>query len=285
MRSPFAPIALLLSAMLSIQLGVALAKSLFPAFGPEGTTLVRLWLAALVLLVVSRPWRQRLGRRELTAVLAYGAALGAMNFLFYQAIHRIPVGLAVAIEFTGPLAVAVLGSRRRTDFAWVALALLGILLILPLAPASGTVDLLGAAFALGAGVCWAFYIVTGKTLGARLPGGSAASLGMLVAALVVLPFGLGHAGARLWSPALWPAALGMAILSSALPYSLEMFALRRLPARTFGILMSLEPAVAALGGFVFLHESLTVVQWLAIGLVIAASVGTSMTTPARAGDG
>lgn len=280
MRNLAAPIGLLLVAMFSIQFGASLAKTLFPAFGPEGTSLARLTLASLVLLAVWRPWRQRLGSREVRAVIAYGVALGGMNFLFYLAIARIPLGLAVAIEFTGPLTVAVLGSRRRTDFLWIVLALLGILLVLPIAPTSGAVDPLGVLLAFGAGAFWGLYIVAGKRLGARLPGGTAASLGMLVAALVVLPFGLSQAGARLWKPALWPAALAMAVLSSALPYSLEMFALKRLPAKTFGVLMSLEPAVGALSGFLFLHESMTMVQWLAIGLVIAASIGTAMTSHA-----
>ena len=273
-----APVGLLLVAMFSIQFGASLAKSLFPTFGPEGTSVARLSLAALVLLAVWRPWRQRLGRRDVAAVVAYGAALGGMNYAFYLAIARIPLGLAVAIEFTGPLAVAVLASRRRADFLWIVLAALGILLVLPISPASGALDLRGVLLALGAGACWGLYIVAGKKLGARLPGGVAASLGMLVAALVVLPLVLVQSGARLWNPSAWPVALGMAMLSSAVPYSLEMFALKRIPARTFGVLMSLEPAIGALSGFLFLHESLTPLQWLAIGLVIAASAGTAMTS-------
>lgn len=266
--------------MFSIQFGASLAKSLFPVLGAAGTSLARLTLAALVLLPVWRPWRQRLGRREAIAVAAYGTVLGGMNYVFYQAIARIPLGLAVAIEFTGPLAVAVLGSRRRIDFVWIVLAVLGILLVLPLTKQSGSIDPIGVLLALVAGGFWALYIVTGKRLGAHLPGGTAASLGMVVAALVVLPVGLAQAGTRLWHPSLLPSALGMAILSSALPYSLEMFALRRLPTKTFGVLMSLEPAFGALSGALLLHERLTTLQWVAIGLVLAASVGTAMTTRA-----
>lgn len=280
MRSLASSVGLLLLAMFSIQFGASLAKSLFPVFGPEGTSFARIVLAALVLLPVWRPWRQRLGVRELVPILGYGVALGGMNFVFYLAIDRIPLGLAVAIEFSGPLAVAVFGSRRPADFVWVALALIGILLVLPFGTTRGGVDPHGVLLALGAGAFWALYILAGKSLGARLPGGVATSLGMVVAALAVLPFGLAAAGARLWNPGAWPAAIAMALLSSALPYSLEMFALKRLPARTFGVLMSLEPAVGALSGFLFLHERLTPVQWGAIGLVIAASIGTTMTSRA-----
>lgn len=282
MRTLAAPIGLLLVAMFSIQFGASLAKTLFPVLGPEGTSVARLAFASLILLVAWRPWRQRLARRDVAAVAAYGLALGGMNYLFYLAIARIPLGLAVAIEFTGPLAVAVLASRRRADFLWIVLAALGILLVLPITPASSALDLRGVLLALAAGGCWALYIVAGKRLGARLPGGTAASLGMLAAALAVLPVGLVQSGARLWNPSALPAALAMALLSSAVPYSLEMFALKRIPAKTFGVLMSLEPAIGALSGFLFLHESLTPVQWLAIGLVIAASAGTAMTSQGAA---
>ncbi len=274
------PVALLLVSMLSIQFGAALAKTLFPAFGPEGTSLIRLWLAALILAVVWRPWRTKLGAREARAVVAYGAALGGMNFLFYLAIARVPIGLAVAVEFTGPLVVAVLGSRRARDFVWVALAACGVLLVLPIANASAHVDVVGIALAAGAGACWGLYIVTGKTLGQRLPGGTAASLGMMAAAVVVLPFGAAAGLSTLWNPPLWPAAFAMAVLSSAVPYTLEMFALKRLPQKTFGVLMSIEPAMGALSGFVVLGELLTGMQWLAIGCVIAASAGAAFTSSA-----
>lgn len=277
-----APIVLLVLAMFSIQFGASLAKTLFPVLGPDGTALTRIWFAAIILLVVWRPWRHRLGRRELLAVAMYGVALGGMNFTFYLAIDRIPLGLAVAIEFTGPLAVAFLGSRRGVDVLWIVLALAGIVLVLPIAPTSGAVDTVGVLLALGAGAFWGLYILAGKHLGTQLPGGTAASLGMVVAALAVSPFALGPAGDHLWNPALWPTALGMAVLSSALPYSLEMFALKRMPTKTFGVLMSLEPAIAALSGFLFLHEALTPLQWLAIVLVITASTGASLTGRAKA---
>ena len=272
------PIGLVLVSMLSVQLGASLAKGLFPAFGPGGTSLSRLCAAALVLLPVARPWRHRLARRDMLAVAAYGGALGGMNFLFYLAVARIPLGVAVATEFIGPLTLAVLASRRRSDFVWVALAALGIALILPLTSATRAVDLLGLVFALGAGIFWALYILAGKKLGERIPEATATALGMLFAAVVVLPFGLAGAGGRLWNPGLWPTTLAVGILSSALPYTLEMFALKKIPTRTFGILMSLEPAIGALSGLAFLHEILTPRQWLAIGLVIVASAGASLTT-------
>lgn len=271
----FSAIGLLLISMFSIQYGASLAKGLFSTLGPEGTTVARLWLSTFILFAVWRPWRERLGRRAILAVFAYGVSLGCMNFLFYLAIARIPLGLAVAIEFTGPLAVAVFSSRRRLDFLWIAFALVGLLLLSPLAPASGGLDVVGVLLALGAGLFWGLYIVFGKELGASVRSGGATALGMLVAALVVSPLGFARAGAELWNPSLLPAALAMALFSSALPYSLEMTALRRIPAKTFGILMSLEPAVAALTGFVFLHESLSTTQGLAIVLIIVASLGTS----------
>jgi inner membrane transporter RhtA len=278
MRGPvaFAVLTLLL-AMLSVQGGAALAKRLFPVFGAQGTTALRVLFAALLLLAVFRPWRQRLTRQQLWAVLVYGAALGLMNLTFYLSLERIPLGIAVAIEFTGPLSVAVFSSRRPVDFVWALLAVAGILLILPLSESSQALDWLGVFWALVAGSCWALYIVFGQRAVAQVHGGTATSLGMVVAALLVVPVGVAHAGSALLDVSLLPFALGVAVLSSALPYSLEMIALKELPARTFGILMSLEPALAALSGLVFLAEKLTVTQWVAIGLVILASVGSSAT--------
>ena len=268
-------IALLVASMISIQFGASVAKGLFPALGPEGTTALRCGLAALILLAVERPWRARPSRSALLAVALYGASLGAMNLLFYLSLARIPLGVAVALEFTGPLAVALLASRRARDLLWVALAGTGIALILPWTRSSRPLDPVGAAFALGAGACWASYIVLGQRAGRAVPGGAAVALGMAAAALVVAPVGVLRAGPRLLRPGLWPLALVVAVLSSALPYSLEMHALRRLPARTFGILMSLEPALATLAGLVVLRERLSPAQWIAIGCIIAASAGSA----------
>ncbi len=267
----------LLVAMSSIQTGASLAKGLFPVLGAQGTTALRLGFATLILLAVWRPWRQRLTRREMLAVGVYGAALGGMNLTFYLALARIPLGIAVAIEFTGPLAVALLSTRRALDFVWAALAVAGILLILPLSEASQPLDPVGVVWALVAGGCWALYILFGQRAGAAVHGGTATSLGMATAALLVMPFGVAHAGRDLLNVSLWPVGLGVAVLSSALPYSLEMIALKALPTRTFGILMSLEPALAALSGLVILKEQLALVQWVAIGCVILASAGSAAT--------
>jgi inner membrane transporter RhtA len=268
----------LLVAMSSIQAGASVAKRLFPLIGAQGATALRLAFAALMLLAFWRPWRRRLTRQELLAVVVYGAALGGMNLTFYLALERIPLGIAVAIEFTGPLAVALLSTRRPVDFVWALLAMAGILMILPLSETSAALDWVGVFWALVAGTCWALYILFGQRAGASVHGGTATSLGMVTAAVLVCPFGVVHAGQKLLDVSLWPMALGVAVLSSALPYSLEMIALKRLPARTFGILMSLEPALAALSGWVFLSEQLTPVQWAAIGCVILASAGSSATS-------
>lgn len=270
-------IALLVASMISIQFGASVAKGLFPALGPEGTTALRCGLAALILLALQRPWRARLPLSAWLTVGLYGASLGLMNLLFYLSLARIPLGVAVALEFTGPLSVALLSSHRARDLLWVALAAAGIVLILPLSRSSRPLDPVGVAFALAAGVCWALYIVLGQRAGKAVQGGAATALGMLAAALVVAPIGVLRAGPRLLQSHLWPLALAVAVFSSALPYSLEMHALRRLPARTFGILMSLEPALAALAGLVMLRERLSLAQGAAIACIIAASAGSAWT--------
>ena len=261
--------------MLSIQGGAALAKSLFGAVGPGGTSALRIGFGALILLAVWRPRLRAYTRLQHSTALLFGLTLGLMNLSFYAAIARIPLGLAVTLEFVGPLAVAVASSRRAGDFAWALLAAIGILLISPLNPGS-TLDPLGVGLALLAGGFWAAYIVLGGRMGRAFAGGQGLALGMLVAALVAVPYGAVQAGAALLAPATLLLGLGVAVLSSALPYSLEMVALRRLPSKTFSILMSLEPAVAATMGFVFLGEALGARQLLAMALVIAASVGASL---------
>lgn len=269
------PTVAVLLAIVSIQGGAALAKSLFPLAGPFGTSALRIGFAALVLLAVWRPRLNRYSRADLLTALVFGAALGLMNLAFYASIERIPLGLAVTLEFVGPLAVAVLGSRRRLDFAWAALAALGIVLITPVG-GSTHLDMVGVALALLAGAFWAAYILIGGRMGRAFSGGHGLAIGMTVAALVALPFGVAQSGATLLAPNLLLLGLGVALLSSALPYSLEMTALRRLPARVFSILMSLEPAVAATMGFVFLHEALSARQLVAMACVIAASAGAAM---------
>jgi inner membrane transporter RhtA len=280
--SALLPIAVLIAAMICFQTGAALAKTLIPVVGASGAVALRLGFATLMLWLVWRPWRMRLRAPAARTLVMYGIALGCMNLLFYSALQRIPLGIAVALEFTGPLAVAMASSNRPLDFLWIALAALGLLMLLPLGAASQVLDPVGIACALGAGVCWARYIVFGRRAGIQ-HGGQTTAIGMLIGAIVIVPFGVAHAGSRLLSPAILPAALGVALLSSALPYSLEMFAMTRLPTRTFGVLLSLDPALGALSGLGFLGERLTWLQWAAIGSIVLASAGsaaTSRSTPA-----
>lgn len=278
-RSNVAQIALavgvLLIAMVSYQCGASLAKHLFPQVGAQGATAYRLGLSALFLLLWRRPWRRRGIQRDGRALWGYGLAMGAMNMVFYLSLRTIPLGIAVALEFTGPLALAMASSRRWVDFVWIALVIAGLALLLPLRGDVHALDPLGVAYALAAGVGWALYIVLGKRAGASY-GGDAVTLGTSIGALLALPFGIAHAGATLLSPALLPYALGVALLSSALPYSLEMMSMTRLPARTFSTLLSLEPAVAAIAGVVLLGERLTMLQWLAIVAIIVAAAGTAL---------
>jgi inner membrane transporter RhtA len=270
------PICVLAGAMVSVQCGAALVKQLFPAVGVAGATALRLTLASLMLVIVWRPWRLRPTAREMRSILIYGSAMGVMNFLFYSSLRRIPLGIAVALEFTGPLGVAIATSRRAVDFLWIVLAAAGIAALLPLGIQARALPPAGIAFALGAGVCWALYIVFGQKAGAA-HGGATAALGTLVGAAIIAPIGVAQAGAALLSPAILPAACGVALLSSALPYSLEMYALTRLPTRTFGVLMSAEPALGALSGLAFLGEQLTAVQWAAIASIMIASGGSAAT--------
>ena len=273
------PILLQTIAMLSFQAGAALAKELFPLVGAAGTTALRLSLAALILTVLWRPWRMRFSMREARVILVYGLAMGCMNLLFYSSLSRIPLGIAVALEFTGPLAVALLASRKPIDFLWILLAVAALIALLPLGGGSGGKSLApsGIALALGAGACWALYILAGRRAGAT-HGGPTTALGILIATLVILPVGLVQNGAHLFAPALLPTAFGVAVLSSALPYSLEMYAMPRIPALTFGVLMSGDPALAAIAGWIFLAERLSLVQWLAIVCIVVASAGSAATS-------
>ena len=263
----------LVVAMASFQAGASIAKQLIPAIGAPATTALRLGLSALIVFILQRPWRSPPSRSSLGVILAYGLALGTMNFVFYMALRTLPLGIAVALEFTGPLAVALVGSRRRTDFLWIALAVLGLMFLLPLSRTEGAVDPVGVAFALAAGLCWALYIIFGQKAG-RAHGPAASAWGMLIAASFTVPLGLALTGGGILSPAVLPMGFAVAVLSSAFPYTLEMIALRKLATKTFGTLMSLEPAIAALAGLVFLSERLTATQWLAIGAVMVASMGT-----------
>lgn len=274
--SVWLPVVVILIAMLSIQSGASLAKSLFPLVGAPGVTALRIALGTAILVVIFKPWRLRFKKEQRLPLLFYGLSLGAMNYMFYLSIQTIPLGIAVALEFTGPLAVALFSSRRPVDFIWVILAVLGLWFLLPLGQSVSEIDLTGAALALGAGACWAIYILTGQRAGEE-HGPATVAIGSLIAAIIFVPMGMAQATESIWQWSVMPIVLAVAILSTALPYSLEMIALTRLPTRIFGTLMSMEPALAALSGMVFLGETLTFTQTLALCSIIAASMGSTLT--------
>jgi inner membrane transporter RhtA len=269
------PLLFLLASLLSQYIGAASAKSLFPLVGAEGVTALRVGLSAVLLTAIWRPWRNRPGRQDLRNLLVYGVTLGAMNLCIYRAMELIPIGIAIAIEVTGPLAVALLGSRRFRDFLWIACAAAGLVMLLPVEGAGAALDLLGVAYAAAAALCWALYIVFGKRA-SSLPGGQAVAWGMLVASTFTVPLGIVHAGGALLAPGVLLVGLAVAVLSSAAPYSLEMLALRCLPSTVFGLVVSASPAVASLIGFVMLGERLSWVQWAAIACIVCASAGSAL---------
>ena len=272
--------------LITLCAGTSLAKGLFPFVGAEGTTTYRLVFSTLLLMAFWRPWRRAWTWTDVPILVVFGATLGVMNLLFYSAIKTVPFGLAIAVEFTGPLAVALWSSKKPLDFVWIVLAVAGMGLILPLGNTMGAglqtsaIDPVGIAYALGAGACWAVYIVVGQGVADRI-GAFATPMGMLVAALLVTPVGISVAGSSLLNPEWMLAGLGIALLSSAIPYSLEMYSLKHLPKQTFSILLSLEPAVGALAGWLVLSEQLNTQQLGAIGLIMAASMGSAMTAGQR----
>lgn len=261
----------------SVQFGAAIATSLFDEVSPTTLVWLRLATSAVVLVAWVRPSLRGRSRTDWQVVLAFGVVLGTMNWSIYQAFARIPLGLAVTIEFAGPLALAVLGSRRPLDLVWVLLAGVGVVL---LGVSPGQLDLAGVLFALAAGTCWACYILLSRSTGARWAGLDGLAVASTVAALGLTPLALGRHAGDLTTPRIWALGAAVGLLSSVIPYSCELVALRTLRPSVFGILMSLEPAAAALAGLLILHEMLSVLEWLALGCVIVASVGATRRVPA-----
>ena len=279
--APWLPLLAILGSIVFLCSGTSWAKhALFPVIGAQGTTALRIGFAALMMMVFWRPWRTPLTTADKRSIALYGATLGLLCLAFYMALRTLPFGIAVAIEFAGPLSVAVWSSRRALDFVWIALAIVGLALLLPLGHDVRTLDPTGMAYASAGAIAWASYIVFGKRVG-HLPVHITAPLGASVAAMVVVPIGIAHAGATLLDPSLLLIGLGVALVSSAIPISLELFALKHLPKHVFGTMTSMEPAVAALLALVFLSEVLSWSQCLAIGLIMLASIGCAITAQKR----
>lgn len=276
MNFPLRPVAALTGSLISLCVGTSYAKSLFPALGPAGTTTYRLLFAALLMMALMRPWRRHWSLGDLPLLGLFGATLGLMNLLFYSSLQTIPLSLAIALEFSGPLAVALWGARRPVDWLWIALALTGLLLLLPLPgrDQAAALDPVGVAYALSGGICWAGYIVFGQQAAQR-HGQMTAPMGLAIAALIVTPAGLLQAGTALLDPGLLLLGIGVGLLASAIPYSLEVYALARLPKPVFSMLLSMEPAVGALAGWIILSEQLSGLQLLAVGCVISAAMGSA----------
>ncbi|MGB3789165.1 MAG: EamA family transporter [Phormidesmis sp.] len=271
-KSP-SPIGLLLLSILSVQFGSALAKSLFDDLGPWGVVFLRVAFSALILFAVGRPQFNTTVRQNFKAVLTYGIVLTTMNSLFYAAIDRIPLGIAISLEFTGPLGLSVLKSQRWLDGLWAVLALVGIILLTPITGAA--LDPLGMFFALAAGICWAFYILLAAKVGSILPGVEGLTWGLIVGTIMLLPIGIVTTGGALLNPRLLGLGAGVALLSSMLPYSLEMMALRSLPIKVFGVMLSLEPMVGVVAGFLILGETLSARSLIACLLVSVAAAGAA----------
>jgi inner membrane transporter RhtA len=269
-----------LAAMACFQVGAAVAKSLFPVVGPEGTASLRLALAAPMLVALTRPWRAWPGKRAIPVLLAFGLAIGATMLCFYLALERVPLGVAISLQFLGPLAVAIGSSRKLADLVWAALAAAGVWCLVGVGALGGKIDPLGVLFALGAAAGWGVYIVVGRMATDAL-GGATAALSVSVAAIVVAPIGLWRAGWALFSPQILPLALLVAFLSAAAPFSLELYALARLPRRTFATFTSLEPSFGVLAGLMLLHQQLTVVQTAGVAMVIAAATGAAWSSADR----
>ncbi|RYD79848.1 MAG: DMT family transporter [Sphingobacteriales bacterium] len=269
------PVPAVLLSIVSVQGGAAIAKGIFPVLGAAATSSLRIVLSAIILVIYNRPDIRNLTKSQWKLVSIYGVTLGLMNLVFYLAIERIPLGLGVTLEFIGPLVLALTGSKKALDFIWVILAAAGIALIAPWS--SKGLDLIGILLALLAGVFWASYIIIGGRISKIMDSGKAVTIGMLFASVVIIPFALAGGIVNNITPGLFFSGLALALLSSAIPFTLEMKALRKMPAKTFSILMSLEPAAGALSGLIFLHEHLSVFEWMAVFLVVIASAGATLT--------
>ncbi|SOD14826.1 EamA family transporter [Pedobacter xixiisoli] len=270
------PIPAVLLAITSVQGGAAIAKGMFPLLGATATVTLRIGLSAIILLLAYRPNFKKITATQWKLVSLYGISLGSMNLTFYLSLSRIPLGLAVTLEFIGPLILAIAASKKATDLIWAVMAAAGIALIAPWSGESN-VDMIGALLSLVAGGFWALYIIMGGKVSKAMDSGAAVSVGMLIASCVVLPFAFADGHLFDVTPKLLAMGLAIALLSSAIPFTLEMNALKHIPAKTFSILMSLEPAAAAICGLFFLHEYLSFNEWAAIALVVGASTGSTLT--------
>lgn len=273
------PIPAVLLSIVSVQCGAAIAKGLFPEIGAAATATLRIGLSAVILLIAFRPNLSGLNIKQWKYVILYGLSLGAMNLIFYMAIERIPIGLGVTLEFVGPLVLAIFSSKKMTDFIWIVLACTGIALITPWS--GNGLDLIGVLLALLAGCFWAAYIILGGKISKMMKGGDAVAIGMVFATFFILPFGITDGRLGQLNPQLLGLGAALALLSSAIPFSLEINALKELPAKTFSILMSLEPAMAALSAFVFLQEYLSVTECVAVACVVIASAGSAITSKTK----
>ncbi|MDB5424056.1 MAG: conserved predicted permease, superfamily [Phenylobacterium sp.] len=268
------PIAAVVAAMAAFQVSAAFAKSLFPAMGPQGAAALRLTLGAIMLLALARPWRAWPRDAPWPAIVGLGLSVAGAVALFYAALSRLPQGVAIALQFLGPLAIALFGSRRPRDLLWAVLAVAGVWALVGRSAVGAHLDAWGVVFALGAAVGWAGYILCGRIVGASL-GRSAAAISVAIAAVIVLPVGVAHAGAAMFTPSLLPLAVIVALFSTVIPFQLELYSMSRMPARTFAVFTSLEPAFGALAGFILLHERLVPTQLAGIAAVITAAAGAA----------
>lgn len=273
MLQRFWPILIILISMASVQGSSSLAKHLFSTLGPSGMAAWRLVFSSIMLLLIFKPWRKPITKQAWKYIILYGFALGIMNLSFYSSIERIPIGIAVAIELTGPIMVAMCATRKKIDFIWLGIAIIGLVMLLPITEAHTDLDVVGILLALCAGACWAMYIVFGRKAG-QLQGPSSVALGSVIVSCFIFPIGVWQSGEVMFSLDVLPLAFLVALLASAIPYALDMIALPKIPASTFSTLMSLSPVLGALSGLIFLQETLSVKQWLSIMLIIISSIGT-----------